>query len=101
MRENFKDQVKYFINKPPFENKLKFSNDIEKEVYGSGSVSYVMLQFAIYMGFKKIYLIGFDHSFAKQKVGNVVEINDFDDHFKGYNIKNVNIVEVDKLTEGL
>jgi len=38
----------------------KFSDDITKCIYSAGTVVYVCLQLAIFMGFKQIYLIGAD-----------------------------------------
>lgn len=41
-----------------------FSDNCEKLIYGCGTVTYRMLQLAIYMGFKEIYLLGVDNSYA-------------------------------------
>ena len=38
----------------------RFSEDCSKQVYISGTVSYFMLQMAVYMGFQEIYLLGID-----------------------------------------
>ncbi len=43
--------------------KQRFSDDITKAVYGGYTVMYDALQIAIYMGYKKIYLIGADFSY--------------------------------------
>ena len=42
-----------------------FSNKIEEGVYGGRTIMYDMLQFAIYMGFKKIYLLGVDFTWGE------------------------------------
>ncbi len=47
-----------------FEKEGKFSLDAAKGVYAGGSVTTEMLQFAYYMGFSEIYLIGVDFSYA-------------------------------------
>ena len=39
----------------------RFSSDFEKVVYWGGTVSFLNLQLAYYLGCKEIYLIGFDH----------------------------------------
>lgn len=44
-----------------------FSEDISKYVGDSTTVACTAMQFAVYMGFKKIYLIGVDHSFSTYK----------------------------------
>lgn len=46
----------------------KFSDDISKILYTGKSVVYSLLQIAVYMGFKEIYLIGVDCSY---KPGNL------------------------------
>lgn len=42
-----------------------FSSDLVKGVYGGRTVMYDMLQIAVYMGFKEIYLIGVDFSWGE------------------------------------
>ncbi len=46
-----------------FEQEGCFSLDAAKGVYGGGSVTTEMLQFAYYLGFSEIYLIGVDFSY--------------------------------------
>lgn len=41
----------------------KFSDDFINKVYWGGTVSYMNLQLANYLGCSEIYLIGFDHSY--------------------------------------
>ena len=45
-------------------NPTGFSNDISKVVYSGQTVTYSMIQFAAYMGFKEIYLIGVDCNYS-------------------------------------
>lgn len=40
---------------------IEFSEDISKQVNDAYSVTFTILQLAIYMGFKEIYLLGVDH----------------------------------------
>ena len=49
-----------------------FSTDISRRIWVGGTVSYINLQLAYYMGFKDIYLIGFDHNYIIPKSANVV-----------------------------
>lgn len=44
---------------------LKFSDNIVSGMYTSGTVVYVCLQLAMYMGFKEIYLVGTDCNYKK------------------------------------
>lgn len=54
--------------KMPFgKHKTKFSNDCFLRVYDGHSVTYSILQIAVYMGFKEIYLIGNDCSYLGDK----------------------------------
>ena len=52
--------IYYYISSEQKNNLPQFSNDITNCVYEGASVSYTMIQFAIYMGFKEIYLLGMD-----------------------------------------
>ena len=47
-------------------NSAGFHKDITKGLWGGATVTYVTMQIAYYMGFKKVILIGVDHSFATQ-----------------------------------
>ena len=42
---------------------MPFSDDISKAVYDGLSITYGMIQMAVYMGYKEIYLIGIDHNY--------------------------------------
>ncbi len=44
-----------------------FSGDCSRQVYSSGSVTYMMLQLAVYMGFEEIYLLGMDCSYSIER----------------------------------
>lgn len=46
-----------------------FSHNILNLVVMGGTATYVLLQIANYMGFKKIYLVGVDHHYRKMGVG--------------------------------
>jgi hypothetical protein len=46
-------------------NPIGFSRDIASVVYSGQTVTYSMIQFAAYMGFKEIYLIGVDCNYSK------------------------------------
>ena len=59
----------YFINKS-IERLPKFSEDVSNGVYSCGTVIYTCLQFAAYMGFKEIYLLGLDTCYSGKYVGD-------------------------------
>lgn len=68
--------VVHFI-KTIFEEPIKFSSECSEQVYSGGTIVYEMLQLAVYMGFKEIYLIGIDFSFSveRHKDGTVTYSN--------------------------
>ena len=47
------------------ENPRGFSHNIQNVVYSGQTVAYSMMQFAAYMGFKEIYLLGIDCNYSK------------------------------------
>lgn len=51
-----------------------FSDELTKGIYSIATVTYMHLQIAAYMGFRKIYLLGVDNSYGKErdKNGNVI-----------------------------
>jgi hypothetical protein len=60
----------------------KFSDNFSGKVFWGGTVSYLNMQMAYYLGFKEIYLIGFDHSYqvsASDKIVNSVIKSEGDD----------------------
>lgn len=44
-----------------------FSDNVAERVFNGYSVTYSMLQIAVYMGFKEIYLLGCDCSYSQDK----------------------------------
>lgn len=65
-------------------NTWSFYDDITQPICNGFTVTYVAMQIAYFMGFKRVFLVGVDHSF-KQTVGkeNEVEVLEGDDpnHF--------------------
>ncbi len=59
----------------PFRDDRGFSDDITENVYSGGTVTYVAIQIAAYMGFREIYLLGVDctsngHFYSEQKTNH-------------------------------
>lgn len=50
---------------------VPFSNDISKGIFNGGSIIYPMIQIAVYMGYKEIYLLGVDHNYILNSKGLV------------------------------
>ena len=57
-----------FVYKPFYPKMPPFSGDITEEIYEGMTVTYVLLQIAVYMGFSEIYLIGQDHSYSRESL---------------------------------
>ncbi len=63
-----------------------FSRDAAKCLWVGGTVSYLCMQLAYYMGFSEVYLIGFDHSYvipsdAEMKGCVITSASDDPNHF--------------------
>lgn len=53
-----------------------YSDDVSKKTFTHATVTYVNIQLATYMGFKRIYLIGVDNNYAiKRREDGTYEIN--------------------------
>lgn len=61
-----RDNLYYFFLDTfiPKRNCVGFSNDISKRICEGTTVTYSMIQIAVYMGFKEIYLLGVDHNYC-------------------------------------
>lgn len=64
--------LKSFYPEPP-----EFSDNVAKEFYEGQTVTYMCLQFAVYMGFTEIILLGVDHNYSVVlKADGSVQINE-------------------------
>lgn len=72
--------------------KKNISNDVSKYFSMNFSITQTMIEFALYMGFKEIYLLGIDHNFPviKDKNGNVIS-NNIEGHFDGAGSKDASL----------
>lgn len=52
-----------FLHQSNYKKYPKFSTNSLTKVYWGGTVSYLCMQLAYFMGFEKVYLIGFDHKY--------------------------------------
>lgn len=53
----------YLNNEFARKAEVSFSKDISKEIYEGMTVTYSMIQAAVYMGYEEIYLLGVDHNY--------------------------------------
>jgi len=60
-----------------------FSDTIEKPIYEGVTVTFVALQLAYYMGFKRVFLVGVDHNFKQTGNPHEKQVMEGDDpnHF--------------------
>lgn len=77
-----------------------FSSDCAKQIYTGKTVTYVMLQLAVYMGFSEIYLLGMDHTFSTEikKDGTLIH-NNIEDHSKVLDCGKVAYFHIDEATK--
>lgn len=63
-------------------SKMSFSEDLEKFISVNYTVTYTMIQIAVALGYKRIYLIGMDHSYAVETddLGRIVGRNNIRNH---------------------
>lgn len=72
----------YYYRRKCDETKPEFSKDCSEQIYTAGTITYEMLQLAVYMGIKQIYLLGIDFSFSVERRNNVFVKNDVCNHIK-------------------
>lgn len=65
------------------EKRYLFSSDISKAIVSSPTVSYAAMQIAAYLGYKEIYLLGFDHNYSFEFApdGSIIKTDKRDTHF--------------------
>lgn len=51
---------------------VKFSEDLTQTFYNGGTVTYICIQMAVFMGAKEIYLLGLDFSYNLDKDGYII-----------------------------
>lgn len=63
-------------------NNLPFSSDCSKYVQAASTVTFTMIQLAVYIGYSEIYLIGMDHTYANvtNDKGIVIQRNNVKNH---------------------
>jgi hypothetical protein len=71
---------KRFYHLPDIFKGPNFSSEVDKSVNQGGTVTYVAIQLAAYMGFSKIYLIGVDHNFKQNGKPNSIQVLNEDDN---------------------
>lgn len=73
-------------NYTDYHNFPRFSKNVARKIYVGGTVTYLCIQLAYYMGFKEVYLIGIDHNYiipkeAKVEGYDILSVSDDPNHF--------------------
>lgn len=68
---------RYHLQQTNPKEDVTFSTNMVDGVYGSGSITFVCIQIAVYMGFSEIYLLGADHT-----IPGTVEKDHFVDNYE-------------------
>ena len=87
----------YFV----YERKeVKFSEKMEEVTYTRGSSIFGMIQIAVYMGIKEIYLLGVDHTFQKEmRNGKIVINKNIRNHMELINQVNHGLYQMDIISQ--
>lgn len=79
---------------------MQFSDNVYKCIYDGGTITYTMLQMAMFMGYTEIYLLGIDHNYSrtidknrKISINNSLRSHFFDDENPKEVIANIEMME--------
>lgn len=77
-----------------------FSEDVTEQIYEGSTVTYACIQFAVYMGYSEIYILGVDHSYniTQNADGTIVEDKSVKNYMPGMEVKLENVPMLDKAT---
>lgn len=81
-----KENVRFMYIKNTMDGKRKFDIDVLDGIHNGINVSYTLIELAVYMGYKEIYLLGIDHNYKTKTNQNgevVLEGNSNDNYFEG------------------
>ncbi|WP_458411750.1 6-hydroxymethylpterin diphosphokinase MptE-like protein [Schinkia sp. CFF1] len=77
--------IPYHLYEQGYEHRYfaKFSDNCYRTVYDGYSITYSLIQLAVYMGFKEIYLLGCDNNYSEDKnKQHFIESGHYDPTFK-------------------
>ena len=90
-----------FFVRPYTDINIKFSNDLSQGYSDGGTVTYVAIQMAVYMGFAEIYIMGADHNYStyRKADGKTYKDNSVENYFKGLKSTGITGVDIDRTTK--
>ena len=62
-------------------SEAEFSFDVSNQTFEGGTVTYLCMQLAVYMGFTEIYLLGNDFTYSVEKTDEGIHVNPVQDYF--------------------
>ena len=85
MKKNKKNEFFYLGTRLSENRKIRISSDFSKIVKHGGTITYALIQLAIYMGFTEIYLLGVDHNYQnfQSQTGEYNKEAHMASHFEG------------------
>lgn len=66
----------YDVYEDSYPEMPNFSMEANKKVYEGFTVAYACIQMAVYMGYSEIYIIGTDHNYSSQRLGDGTMVHD-------------------------
>lgn len=90
-----------FIVRPFSDENIHFSSDISLGYCDGGTVTYVAIQLVVYMGFKKIYLLGADHNYStyRKADGKTYKNENVENYFQGLKATGITGMDIDRTTK--
>lgn len=89
-----------FLVRPYTNKNIHFSSDFSKGYCDGGTVTYVAIQLAVYMGFEEIYILGADHNYStyRKANGKTYTNDNVENYFKGLKSTRITEVDIDRTT---
>ena len=90
-----------FIIRPFSDKNIGFSNDISTGYCDGGTVTFVAIQLAAYMGFSEIYLLGADHNYStfRKADGKTYRNENVENYFQGLKSTGITSMDIDRTTK--
>ena len=85
MKKNPRNRFFYLGTCLSEKKEIKFATDFSKTVGNGRTITYALIQLAVYMGFNEIYLLGIDHNYGNyfDQKGNINTKTHAQNHFAG------------------
>lgn len=90
----------FFVNRYKYIHGIKISPNVSHYFTGGETVTFLSIQLALYMGFKKIYLLSVDHNYSRKltSTGQMIIDHSIKDYFGNLQSQDYNIQNIDTST---